>query len=160
MKKLNTFFAVLSVSAMVHLGGCASMVGLDKPGVHTVMVETENGQWVAEGTVTAILLKEYQDDTGGESFGRGLVQGAAGLLGPVGSLAAAGGDMAYESQKKYKTFPILTVKVGDKEVQVIQPYRAQEGYEHMVFEQEFAIGDRVRIEANKTTPPHAIKLVN
>ncbi|MFT6907830.1 MAG: hypothetical protein ACJAS1_004517 [Oleiphilaceae bacterium] len=157
MKKMNAMLAVLSMSSVLYLGGCASMVGLTKPGPQTVLVEGENGKWFAEGEVTEITLQEYRDNTKSEGFGRGLVQGAAGLLGPLGSMAAAGGDMAYESQRETKTFPILTIKVGDKEVQLIQSPN-NEGYEHVVIETDFKVGDKVRIEADQNTPPHAIKL--
>lgn len=156
MKNLGNILKLALIMALVSLTGCVSMLtGIDKPGPQTVMVEGQNGEWFAEGVVTAVLDKEYEDNTVSENFGRGLAQGAAGMLGPIGSLAAAGSDMAYESQKVRKTFQILTVKVDNKEVQVIQPTPTS-NVEGAPYLRDFEVGEKVRITANQTTPPHAI----
>jgi hypothetical protein len=144
----------LLLAIIVSVTGCASMMGLDRPGVHNALTMNDDGTGTAVGVVTRIKLQEYRDVSGSESFGRGLASGVAGLLGPVASLAAAGADMAYESKTEKSYFQILTINVEGKEYQVIQ-MTPNEDYPDLEFSQDFEIGDKVLVIGDINTPIHA-----
>jgi len=145
---------ITALSIAIFTTGCASMLGINKPGADTVMTQNEDGSVTATGVITEITEREYRATSTGENTGRGLAQGMAGLLGPLSSAVAAGADMAYEPQIENKVFQILTVSVNGEEVQVIQ-MPPNEEYPGLIFDQDFKIGQEVLLSGDQNTPIHA-----